>query len=372
MEGGERGQHGNAALQAGTACQADIVRFHPVGKAVLDQQAHRVPGAPQHEVPGHAVPQADQHHGTELGDQQHFKRRKTSGAGIARGLFGGAQRTGKRVKPVGAEPHGEGYMPVIPELGQIGLEIGIIEIFRQGDPHQVPQSDRQIGITAEIEINLQGIGVNQQPGPAGALHLRRVRGVERKEGQAVGHDKLLKQPQRQALPGQADLRRVAKDDRLAQIFDEAFAAVDRAGGKGRIEKQVGHIFAKTGCRQTPVLAVAQGVEDAKGQVRETQPAQVSRGGARRALVDQRAQDPTGGGGQRRQFKHHQQGNQQADPHPQCARREAQPSQTGRQQGCQGRSIGSPGALLGWGGRHPAQRAQAEGGYRQPKVQVAHR
>ena len=40
-----------------------------------------MPGAPQHEVPGDAVPQADQHEGGNLGDKNDRRRRKLAPAG---------------------------------------------------------------------------------------------------------------------------------------------------------------------------------------------------------------------------------------------------------------------------------------------------
>ena len=159
-------------------------------------------------------------------------------------------------------------MPVVPELGQVGPEIRGVEIFRKSNSHQVAQPNRQVGVAAEIKIDQQGIGIYQQPCPAGACHLGRVGGVQRKEGQAVSHDKFLKQPQHQALTGQADLRRIAEDHHLAQILGEALDTVDGTGGEGRVEEQVSHVFTKANRLQPTVLAVAQGMEHAKGQIRE--------------------------------------------------------------------------------------------------------
>ena len=63
----------------------------------------------------------------------------------------------------------------------------------------------------------------------------------------------------------------------AQVGDEALGAVDRPGDIGRGKEHVGDVFAQRERGQDAGLAVAQGVDEAEGDVGEAQPGQVSTG-----------------------------------------------------------------------------------------------
>ena len=58
---------------------------------------------------------------------------------------------GEGIEEIGAEPLREGHVPVVPELGQVGLEVGGVEVLRQADAEQAPEPDGDIGVAAEIE-----------------------------------------------------------------------------------------------------------------------------------------------------------------------------------------------------------------------------
>ncbi len=86
--------------------------------------------------------------------------------GMGTGFFLERSAPCQRVEEISPEPLRQGHMPVIPELGQVRLQIGRIEIFRQLEPEQPPQPYGNIGIAAEIEKDLEGIGIQQYPSPS--------------------------------------------------------------------------------------------------------------------------------------------------------------------------------------------------------------
>src|ERR1700721_1195227 len=76
-------------------------------------------------------------------------------------IDGGAQcaaaAAAKRDVQIVAEPARQGHMPAAPEFGDAGRTIGLVEILGKMEPKQTAQTDRHVGITREIEINLQRI-----------------------------------------------------------------------------------------------------------------------------------------------------------------------------------------------------------------------
>ena len=126
---------------------------------------------------------------------------------------------------------------------RLGLQVGLVEVLRQADAQHAAQPDGDIGVAAEIKVDLQGIGVQQHPGPAGVSDLGGIGGVERHQRQRVRQDELLEQPQHQALPGRPQ-NSAGGETGLAQVFDEALQAVDRTGGEGREKEHVDEVFLK--------------------------------------------------------------------------------------------------------------------------------
>lgn len=49
-------------------------------------------------------------------------------------------------------------MPVVPELRQVGFQVGLVEVFGQAHPGQAAKRLLQVGVAAEIEVNLEGVG----------------------------------------------------------------------------------------------------------------------------------------------------------------------------------------------------------------------
>lgn len=62
------------------------------------------------------------------------------------------------------EPAAEGHVPATPEFCGTFRNVGIIEVFRKMESEHEAKADGHIGISGEIEINLQSVGNGSQPG----------------------------------------------------------------------------------------------------------------------------------------------------------------------------------------------------------------
>ena len=63
-----------------------------------------------------------------------------------------------------AQPRGKRDVPAPPEIGDGFGAIWRIEIFREHESEHEAEPDRHVGVTAEIEINLKGVGDGAEPG----------------------------------------------------------------------------------------------------------------------------------------------------------------------------------------------------------------
>lgn len=63
--------------------------------------------------------------------------------------------------------------------------------------HGKGDADGDIAVAAKVEINLEGVGVEQQPERTARMDHREKRWVERKNGVRIGDDKLFEQPDEQ-------------------------------------------------------------------------------------------------------------------------------------------------------------------------------
>ena len=129
-------------------------------------------------------------------------------------------------------------MPAIPELGQVGLGIRRGKVLREPDANQAGDTDGDIRVAAEVEIDLKRIGVDDNPHPACAADLSRQRIVQRDQCEGIGDHKLLEQPDEDALP--REKRFILRERRiLSQILREAFSPIDGTRGKRREKDNIG-------------------------------------------------------------------------------------------------------------------------------------
>ena len=89
---------------------------------IVQKQSEPMPGAPDQEIDGDTMPEANHQHCTHLSDENNRRRWD---------FFIASQMAGEGIKKVSTEPLGQGDMPVVPKKGQIRLAIGLLEIIRQ-------------------------------------------------------------------------------------------------------------------------------------------------------------------------------------------------------------------------------------------------
>jgi len=64
---------------------------------------------------------------------------------------------------VGAEPSGERDMPAPPELGDRAGDIRIVKVFGEMEAEHLPHADGHVGVTGEVEVDLEGEGADTEP-----------------------------------------------------------------------------------------------------------------------------------------------------------------------------------------------------------------
>ena len=157
---------------------------------LLRHQKDEVRQTPQDERPIRSVPDSRQEpYHEEIEDMPCFRFHPVS-----------AQRNVDIIP----EPAGQGDMPTPPELRNGTGNIRIVEVFIEVKPEHLSQTDGHIRISAEIEINLEGVGQCSQPGhscrqrhiPAEPLHrsVSEPKGMIRNQCHVIGQKHLLAQP----------------------------------------------------------------------------------------------------------------------------------------------------------------------------------
>ena len=96
--------------------------FGHIVPAIVDEESQPVPQAPEGEVPSHSMPEADEQHGGDLGQQDHHRD--------GHRFLPRPEPASDGIKEIRAEPLGESHVPVVPELSQVGFEVGRGEVLR--------------------------------------------------------------------------------------------------------------------------------------------------------------------------------------------------------------------------------------------------
>src|SRR6266496_6647462 len=116
--------------------------------AALECEHPAMKSTPDHEVPRCAVPEsADKHRDNEV--------RVRAGKAVLVAAY-------RNVK-IFAQPRGKRDVPAPPEIGDRLREIRRIKIFRENESEYQAEPDRHVGVTAEIEINLERIRERSEP-----------------------------------------------------------------------------------------------------------------------------------------------------------------------------------------------------------------
>ena len=89
--------------------------------------------------------------------QQHHQRQVDMGPSFA------VATTSQRYIQVIAQPGRERDMPAPPEFGDRRRQIGRVEVLRQYEPEHETETDRHVGVAAEIEVDLKRVGGHAVP-----------------------------------------------------------------------------------------------------------------------------------------------------------------------------------------------------------------
>ncbi len=131
------------------------------------------------------MPKADQQHGGDLGEQDHHRN--------GHGLLPRPEPAGDGIKEISTEPLRESHVPVVPELSQVGFEVRRGEVLGQFDSEQLGDAESDVSIAAEVEVDLEGVGVDDEPHPKRRGDLGCVGVVQGNESQRVGDDEFFEQ-----------------------------------------------------------------------------------------------------------------------------------------------------------------------------------
>src|SRR3989304_9247234 len=144
---------------------------------VDDEQAEPMPDAPDDEIPGHGMPEADQDHGAHLTHQH------DEGVGQAKAAL--PEGAGEWIEVVGSKPLRQRDMPAVPEGYGGRLEIRSVQGLRQMHAHKARHAHGDVRVTAEVKVEAKRVSIEQDHGPARAVHLgavARSKGDQRQAG----------------------------------------------------------------------------------------------------------------------------------------------------------------------------------------------
>ncbi len=188
----------------------------------LDHQQHAEIEAPREEVPRRPVPEARQrpHHQ----DVEHMARHAHTVAA-------------KRNVDVVAEPRGERHVPAPPKFRDRFRDVGVIEVLLELEAEHAPEADRHVGVAAEVEVYLQGVGEDADPKRHNrclAFAKRADRHIHR--SQRVRQQHLLREPHHEALDAEREIH--PRDALVAQLLRDVVVFHDRAGDELREHRDV--------------------------------------------------------------------------------------------------------------------------------------
>ena len=126
-----------------------------------------------------AVPQAPDQHGQEEVQQ-----------GAPAALPVPAQRDVEVV----AQPRREADVPALPVLANAGGDVGPVEVLGQADPEQARQTDGDVGVAGEVEVDLVAEGPEREHHLGPGEERGRVEDAIGVERERVGEDDLLHEP----------------------------------------------------------------------------------------------------------------------------------------------------------------------------------
>ena len=174
--------HEPAHGRVGRLRQAE--RRSPVGGQALDDQADAVDAAPHHERPRRAVPQAAEQH-----REHEVPVRVPAAAAVA--AEGDVE--------VVAQPARQRHVPAAPEVLQAQGDVGRVEVRREADAEEQRDADGDVGVAAEVGVDLERVAVDGEQDLERAVVAGRGEDlVDDGAGQEARHHHLLEHARRRS------------------------------------------------------------------------------------------------------------------------------------------------------------------------------
>ena len=204
--------------------------FRQAGQ-LFDHQKDEIIQAPQHKGPVRAVPKT----GQQPDDQQIQHHTRTAPAITAQGDI-----------DIITEPLRQRHMPAPPEIRHRIRYVGIIKVLQEMEAKHPPQTDRHIGIAAEIKVYLQRIGQRTDPRRTDRDRLISA-GIEyliRHDGEIIGQQHFLGQTDDKQLDTRHEILPVLPPPgnlgRYGIIPHDR--ACDQLREEGDIQADIQHVF----------------------------------------------------------------------------------------------------------------------------------
>ena len=194
-----------------------------VGHQPLDDETHAVDATPHHERPRRAVPQAaDQHREHEVAV------RVPPTAAVA----------AERDVEVVAQPARQRHVPAPPEVLQAQGDVRRVEVRREADAEEQRDADGDVGVAAEVGVDLERVAVDGEEDLERAVVAGRGEDlVHDGAGEEARHHHLLEQARHDQPEGAGRLDAPGVGA-LAQLGQELGGPHDRAGHEVREEREV--------------------------------------------------------------------------------------------------------------------------------------
>ena len=166
-------------------------------------------------------------------------------------------------------------MPTAPEFGEIGAPIRPVEIRRQADSQQLRAAAGDVGIAGEVEIQLQGVGVDRHENLCAAIELGSVEhAIHEVFGQQVGDARLLEQSESDQEQGTSAFRAIQRaalrklPDQLGDTRDGARLQGGKERDGGEVGQQAGGAL---GIAAVEIERVGEGLEGVEGEAEGEDP-----------------------------------------------------------------------------------------------------
>ena len=171
--------------------------------------------APDDEIPRRAVPQASEEHRE---DEIEIRARLAAAVSAERDV------------EVFAQPGGERDVPAPPEVGDGFGAVRSVEIFREDEAEHEAESDRHVGVAAEVEVDLERVARHADPCFERAARERVECGVGDLSAR-VREEDFFCQPHEEERGAAREF--FTRERALAELFGEEGELQDRSGDEVR-------------------------------------------------------------------------------------------------------------------------------------------